>query len=394
MFSERTISFQRSTSDCRPHSDRVLLDQKFECMDLTFDRNNARLGQAWQQLLASGDSPEKIYQTPAYVEHVHETSPDIQNWRLIVIERTDRSIVGILPVRKGVEYICFKLGPVCLLKHSVEVLQILGSVPLLCSSEKGLHGFAIKTLLQRYPECRALVMQSVPVEMMDQYQGFKGVSYRVLYGWRDCHVCRLPDTIDQYMRRFSAKKRYNLSRQIRLLEERVGKTQLIRITDSAQVPDVIEAMESIPAAQSYAARREQFDSLAKNGLMLCYLLRSRKSIIGLIVGNKTDEVWHVSKIFYDEKYAMYSAGTSILHLAQQDIIENLPIRRIDFGYGTPHHDYRSSHSLEKRGKIFVCHSYSYESLALKVHEIFEIVNRSLSICVKRMREKYRHRRPR
>jgi hypothetical protein len=46
-----------------------------------------------------------------------------------------------------------------------------------------------------------------------------------MHGWRDCHTVPLPADVDTYLQKLSAKKRYNLSRQVRLLAKEAGEVK-------------------------------------------------------------------------------------------------------------------------------------------------------------------------
>jgi len=353
--------------------------RQFEVSDVTSTYDCPILGHEWQQLLASGASHEKIYQARAYFEHIIETHSSNSAFGLIAIYGPNKNIVGILPVREYRHELRFQIGPVCLLKCAIAAVQVLGSVPLLDTEEPQLLEFAFKHLLKRYRGSRALVMQAVPRDVINQYNNLSGLAPHTLHGLRDCHVCVLPNTVELYLQKLSSKKRYNLLRQCRLLSDAIGGINLVRVTTVDQISGFVDDVRSLPVARKHLKPgfENQLSSLARLGLVLCYALKSGNEVVAVIVGKQCDEVWHIHNIYYQEKFSHLSAGTAILHLAQQDVIEHLPIRRVDFGYGTPSQESRSHHLLEKRAHILLCGKNSALNVILKASKLFETLNQRL-----------------
>jgi hypothetical protein len=363
----------------------------FEVIDATSTHDCDVLAEVWQKLLTAGVSREKIYQTHAYFKHIIETHPKKSAYSLLVIRGIGKTIVGILPVRECRHELRFRIGHICLFKYGFAVVQVLGSIPLLSADEPQLLEFSFKYLLQRYRTSRALVMQAVPGDVLERYEHLTGLAYRALHGWRECHVLVLPDTLEHYLQKFSAKKRYNLSRQLRLLAEQVGHVELIRITEATHIPGFVHQLQSMPAARKHLKPdfEDHLSSLAKLGLVLCYLLKAGNEVVAAVVGKRSAEVWHVHNIYYNEKYAHLSVGTSILHLAQQDVIKDLPVRRVDFGYGTPSQESRSHHFREKRAQVMLYDKTSSLNVILKIWALFDMADQQLRKRLKNMRSRTR-----
>lgn len=350
------------------------------------------LEEAWNRMLEAGRSPEKFYQMPAFVRSRNSAQYLEEHWELVTVRRrSDAGIVGILPLRKGEQEVGLHLGSICLFKYKIKVLQVLGSVPLLHPGEERLFGFVLGNLLRRYPDCQALSMQAVPMELIGEFRDVEGLSCHVLHGWRECHTVPLPDTVSEYLQKFSSKKRYNLSRQVRLLSRGAGEARLVRITKPEQVADLLAALKSLPSAQKYATAglQTELENSARNGLLLSYLLQCGSETAALIIGSSGGKVWHVHNILCNDKYLELSVGTSITHLALQDVIEDLSFKLVDFGYGTPNQEYRSTHVLKKRAQVLLCRTRSPFNAVFAVQNVLGSLNKAMVERIKKTSKDFR-----
>ncbi|MBQ5964531.1 GNAT family N-acetyltransferase [Massilia sp. ZL223] len=352
------------------------------------------LDDAWNRMLETGRSPEKFYQMPAFVRSRNSGQYLEKHWELVTVRRrSDAAVVGILPLRKGEQEVGLHLGSICLFKYKIKVLQLLGSVPLLHPVEERLFGFVLSKLLERHPDCQALSMQAVPLELIGEFRDVKGLSCHVLHGWRECHTVPLPDTVSEYLQKFSSKKRYNLSRQIRLLSKEAGEARLVRITQPDQVADLIAALKSLPSGQQHAtpALQTELENSARNGLLLSYLLQCGSETVAAIIGSSGEKVWHVHNILCKDKYLELSVGTSITHLAMQDVIEDLSFKLVDFGYGTPNQEYRSTHVLKKRAQVLLCRSRSLFNAMFVIQNMLGALNKTMVERIKKTSKEFRRR---
>jgi CelD/BcsL family acetyltransferase involved in cellulose biosynthesis len=378
-----------------PAQRRADAAQRFEFVSACRDHDRSDVQAAWRQLLEARRSPEKLYQLPEFFRHLMETgkSGEAACDLYLVRRRSDARIVGVIPARRTTQTLGIRLGPLTLFERTVPVYQLLGSVPLLDASEEGLSGFVLKNLLQGHPDCRALLMQAMPEELADAVGG-KGLSSHVLHGWRDCHTVPLPADVDTYLQKLSAKKRYNLSRQVRLLAKEAGEVSLVRVEHAHQVAALVEAMRSLLSNEDFDAQVSQakLESLARHGLLHSYLLQCGGKTVAMVLGTRSDEVWHVHNICGKPEYMSLSVGTSIVHLALQDAIAHANFIHADFGYGTPNQEFRSTHKLQRRGKLLLCHRYGMTSLLFWLHGVQDRMNESLIGRIKTVRKRLRERR--
>ncbi|WP_394790976.1 GNAT family N-acetyltransferase [Rhodoferax sp.] len=319
------------------------------------------LQQAWQALVAQSKSPEAIFQTPGYFEFISAV-PNLGNRQELVLVRDGdtQAIVGILPLRTGRRTLCLDLGRRTLLRLRLNTIALLGSIPLL-PDEPALLDATIAHLFQSFPGKTSIAMQAVPMRS-DFYHYLAHSAYiRSHYGvfikdgWRSCHTTPLPASFDEYAAQFKAKKRYNLNRQLKLLEKDAGWAQLSRIEKPEQIPELMAAIQSI--APTHIAQavmdKKKYTALTAQKIALCYVLCCGRKVCAVIIGIRSAHTYHVHNIIYDLQLAAFSPGTTILHLATKDLIDQLQISLIDYGYGSPEHSHQSANISKLRGHVFL-----------------------------------------
>jgi hypothetical protein len=316
------------------------------------------------------------------------------DYELFIVRRSvDYAIVGFVPVRTFECKLDFRLGPVSLFKKTIPACQVLGSVPLLDPAEDGLAEFVIQQLLERYAKCEALYMQAFPEEICASLPRSGDVSTYVLNGWRACHTQPLPDSVDAYLKQFSSKKRYNLSRQVRLLTEAAGALQVMRIEQPEQVAGLLDAIVAIDPSQAATRDAEQvrLACLARQGLLLSYVIRCGDADVAVVLGSRSTSVWHVHKISGLQDYLHLSVGTSAIHLALQDVLANCSFSHVDYGYGMPNAEFRSTHVLKSRGHILLHRARSATAMLLKLHGMYNGMNDTLIRHAKQAKKWYAQR---
>ena len=345
----------------------------------------------WESLLEKSHSEEKIFQSPAFFRFLRQESG---NAELFAIRRSaDDELIGLAPVRRLTHEVELRVGR-HRLGRTVPVVQVLGST-LLLPSEPGALEALSKQLLAHFDGVQAMLMQALPQALYADYRNMASLRASLVDGWRACHTMPLPETFEAYLQKFSAKKRYNLSRQVRLLAKEAGEIELVRVEHEAQVPEMMNALAAL--APSFlcdaGATPARYTGLAAQGLLLAYRLRCGGRDVALIMGIRSPKIWHVHNIFCLEQYAHLSLGTSVVHLSLQDIITALTLEAVDFGYGTPGHDFRSSHVLKPRGRVVVYRRGSGVGLLIGLQQLYDQLYGRLVQHAKRLRKRQdkRHR---
>lgn len=369
--------------------------ERFELDIATGYYDRPDLLQAWRAMLATAASPEALYQSPEFFSHLVRTGAGQERTHELFVARrsTDNAIVGFIPVRIIERELDYRVGPVSLFKRPVRALQLLGSIPLLDPAEEGLNEFVMRQLLARYADCQAIYMQAVPQELGSTWAGMAGLSTYVLNGWRECHTQPLPEGVDAYLQKFSSKKRYNLSRQVRQLEKEAGAVQVLRIERPEQVGTLLDAIDAVTPHRkgARAGQQSSMDSMAQSNLLLSYVIRCGDEDVAVVHGARSNGVWHVYSIATKQQYMQFSLGTSAIHLALQDVLANFALRDVDFHYGTPNQEFRSTHVMKTRGHVMLFRTRSLASLVLKTHGVYDGLNEGLIRQVKLARKKLEER---
>jgi hypothetical protein len=335
----------------------------------------------WRRLLATSRSPEKIYQTPEFFRFLNDSrSSTSDRFECFVItDRTRNKVVGMVPVRVSHLPLPVKAGSLTLATYHPRIVRLLGSVPLM-PDHPALMQTLFAYLLRAFPDCAAVSMQALPQEMRAHVATTPQHRAFILHGWRDCHTIPLPDDWATYLGKINTKKRYNLGRQFRLLEQATGALQLQRIDRSPEVRALVDSFSALaPGADLDAVRARDYRVLAANRLLLSYVLRSQNEVIAVIAGTRYGDTWHVHQILYAPQYRHLSAGAVALHAALEDVITHFAFTIADLGYGTPGHRFASTNILKSRAHVLVTRKRSAARWLLAAFTSYDICH---AACVR------------
>ena len=290
-------------------------DDRYDITCITAEFDAPHWSGTWRLLVAASRSPEKIYQTPEFFRFLADTrTSDSDQFELFAIrDRHHDKVVGMVPVRLSGIALDARLGNMPLMQLQRRVIRLLGSVPMM-PDDPALLRQLFAFLLAAFPECVAVSMQAFPAKMQAQLAGDARHRALAVHGWRGCHTIPLPETVPEYMAKLSGKKRYNMARQLRLLEQATGPLELIRIDRSADVRELVAGLAALSgdaAGGSMTAR--DYRVLAANRLLLSYVLKSGVDVIAVIAGSRYGDTWHIHQIHYAQRYRHLSAGAVAMH---------------------------------------------------------------------------------
>ncbi|BDT67624.1 hypothetical protein os1_18010 [Comamonadaceae bacterium OS-1] len=316
---------------------------------------------AWARLLADSKSPEKVFQTPEYFAFISQNPSKANSQELVVAKNAhSQEVMAILPLRTGRRSLPLNIGTYTLLYLHLRTVALLGSIPMAIENPELLDAL-VDFIFKSFPTKNTLAMQSLPKDSDFYHHLLNSKSIRKQYGffvkdgWRACHTTPLPESFSAYLGHFKAKKRYNLNRQLKLLEKNAGPLQLERVDRPEQVPELVAAIKNLVSSHILKSflNEDQFTDLARKKIKLSYILKCGGIPCAVIIGIQSEATYHIHNILYNQDMAEYSPGTSILHLAIEDMIDNLKISLIDYGYGTPEHSHQSANVPTLRGHVFL-----------------------------------------
>lgn len=327
----------------------------------------------WQAALAASSSEEKLYQSPSFFRYLIDSAVD-EGLELFAVRRVSSGeVIGLVPARRSFHMVGLRAGSRAL-QRRLPAIQILGST-LMLPPEPGAMRAVLKHMFAHFDGAQVVMLQAMPQSLFGLYERIGPLGASVIDGWRNCHTLPLPDTFDAYLQKFSSKKRYNLQRQLRQLAQEAGAIEVLRIDQEAQAPILVEALRTL--APQHVLDREAVQArlgrLSRNGLLLSYVVRCGGRDVAVVNGTRSEKVWHVHNIFCCGQYARLSPGTSAIYLALQDAIGHLPLESVDFGYGSPGHDFRSSHVLKARGRVILYRRHSAVALLVGVQQVYDRV---------------------
>jgi hypothetical protein len=167
------------------------------------------------------------------------------------------------------------------------LVNILGSVPLL-PADPVAHDLFFAALDQEFSGCQAISMASVPTDsfLWDYVRKSKFLKGKflshVMHGERRCHVIPVPATVEADLANFSAKRRYNMKRRIRILRHHfAGRFELQCFDSTHRIRDLVDliaptrefaGMTRWGNSGAVTIDRHEAESLAARGLLLIYLL--------------------------------------------------------------------------------------------------------------------------
>ena len=323
--------------------------------------NTIDIGEAWRRLLIESQSPEIIFQTSGYFDFISELPNKNNKQILLLIKNTlSQKIIGVIPLRTGQRTFSLQAGSCTIGRLRLDTIALLGSIPLTPH-----HRDVLDTLLQflfnEFPGEDSIAMQSLP---MDSYfyhylknSALVKKSYGIYIkdGWRSCHTTPLPISFAVYLSQLKAKKRYNVQRQIKQFEKNLGPVALIRIQLPADIPLLARAIKKLasPDIQKTMMGETHYAALSRKEILLCYILTSNTQPCAVIIGIFSNNTFHIHNIIYDWNLSQYSLGATVLHLAIEDLTDNLNVNLIDYGYGNPEHSHHSGNIIQQRGHVFL-----------------------------------------
>jgi hypothetical protein len=218
---------------------------------------------------------------------------------------TDRSLVGVVPLRVARWPLSFDPSGRVLAESILRAVVVLGSQPL------------------------------------------------IPYGRQARHTIPLPATFEEYLAKLTAKKRYNLKRQVRLLKAFAnGALELRRVDTPEDVPLLVESVSALRRVPPAPGEDLRLMDLARRGILLGYLLLCGKRRCAVVIGLQHDRTFRLDEMAHDQSIAALSPGSTALYMLIEDLIRQR-MGMVDFGYGEPAYPYRSTNVTVERGTILL-----------------------------------------
>ncbi|MYN45866.1 GNAT family N-acetyltransferase [Pseudoduganella sp. FT93W] len=350
----------------------------FYFRNLDQQTGDAQMRAQWQQLAATSNSCEAIYQTPAFADFLSACATPHQRFHLYGAYTAGHQPLGLIPLL----HTGLATGAA---RRQRQQLVLLGSSPLLPPDGdllEALHAF----LLAEFPRVQALVYRALPQDhaISQHLLQTRSQLMLALHGWRGCHSMALPSSYTEYLERLGSKRRYNLKRQQRQLADAAGGALTLQVIRSpADVAALEQGLQQCcpPARRLQLWDAEEMQALARFGLLLCFRVDAGTQCCGVLLGLQSGGVYHLFNILPAPAWQALSAGTSILQLALAYLCaaDGGHCRRLEFGYGQPGHNYQSSNAVSLRSHVLLLRA----SPANRLYRLWHGVRSSLLQAVRR-----------
>jgi len=236
----------------------------------------------------------------------------------------------------------------------MKMIKFMSGCLLLAPGECWLDGL-FACIAKCYPERPAVKIERIPRPgpLHDYVRSSARIRERYFLqempGQNRVHTIPLPPTFDQFLTRYNAKRRYNLRRQLRLLQERTaGKLAMSRYDSIRDIQDFVTHYAKLLRARGRIADAAQFDQeyasfeahhrhRASVGLLRSYVLRDAEHPIACILGYQYGETFLLGQTEHDPAYAEFSPGTVLLHMVIEDLINDGRMSLINRVWSRPCH---------------------------------------------------------
>jgi CelD/BcsL family acetyltransferase involved in cellulose biosynthesis len=332
----------------------------------------------WRQLLAQSESPGRLYQSPEFFDYLLSTAADNQPELFILRERDGGAIVGVIPIALRRHSFDFAAGRRQLVRLAVPSIVLLGSAPLMPERPE-LLALLLRFLLAEYPRHQAVSLTALPQDsalwrcISGTADFARGYRLHLLNDWRDCHQIPLPASFEDFLSQFSSKRRYNLKRQQRQLRDHgQGRLDFHCIERPEQLDMLHTALTTLttPARRSELWTDADLLGFARRGMLLCYRLDCGGQACALMLGLRCGGTLYLFNILHDSALDHLSVGTTMLHLAVEDLCDRRHFSMIDLGYGTPGHSYQSTNVTVQRAHLLLLRRNFRNHVASHLHSGF------------------------
>src|SRR5271165_4540136 len=177
-----------------------------------WDSSEVRL--AWAGLIAQSSDAELLGKCPEFFDHLRCTAIG-SDFYLATVRDAAGSICCVVPLCPARSGLRFDISGHVLAESRSRAVRILGSVPLL-PADPVAHDQFFAELGEGFSDCQLISMPSVPTDCFlwryvheSKWLNEKFLPY-AMHGVRRCHIMPLPATVEAYLAKFTAKRRYNL----------------------------------------------------------------------------------------------------------------------------------------------------------------------------------------
>lgn len=346
----------------------------------------------WQALLAGSTQLDALYQSPEWCEHLLRVTPGLRMWAAVARDESG-ALCGVVPVRLAQYVLRYDVAARSLWDRPLATAFVMGSQPLFGASAQT-YAQLLRAIWERIPACDAVYMNSVPTgsvlwQFLETLRQRRSEGVVCLPdGIRPHYWIALPENFEEYLAKFSSRKRYNLRTAARkIAAARPEPLRLVRV----ETPEQVEAFVTAAAAVSRRswqqarignriedsdAQRAQLLDLARRGMLRSYLLQCGGTTYACAIGWQHAGTYHGVEIAFDQDYAELSPGTVLLYLIIEDVITHKSAKRFDLGIGAGAHKQQFSNASFDDASVLVLAPTAKARLLVTSHALLRALART------------------
>ncbi len=264
--------------------------------------------------------------------------------------RENGKLCGVAPFTLMKGRFTLGIGGISLLNMAVRQYKLMGTCLVMADDAK--PGRTLKALSGALSELRheydliyleSLSYDSPLYTLDDPLPGL--VLYPVSVRKNVVRGLKLSRNFAEYLATFRKKRRYNLKRNLRLLDKVThGDYSMEKVTDAEQVGSFLEAVDHIyercwqrhsygPFHHSSEGNVAYHKEIARLGWLRSYLLYCHQKPVAYVIGYQYRGRYYYEYIGYDQAWNHVSPGTVLTYLMIEDLHTVDSPDFLDFGYG-------------------------------------------------------------
>jgi CelD/BcsL family acetyltransferase involved in cellulose biosynthesis len=336
----------------------VLFPETYTVTTASVSDRSPAVDTAWRALVQGRDPVNAVHQSPAYIEHLADTA---RTPEILVLSDGNGHVAGVVPVRRTGFVMSFSLRSRTLAHLHLRSLILLGSEPMVLDDRRALdalftfiagqysdqHVIEMYAVRENGPFWRYLTQSDVVAKRYGIY---------VVDGFRDSYSLALPGSVDDYLKKMSKKRRYNLKRQERLLEEHLGgHLELKPVLDEADVPILVQALAAlgISTAADTKFPLDHYRSAARNRILRCFVLTCAGQTVGVATGIAAEGAFFVHDLHFNKALAKFSPGTTLWQVLIRHLIQERAITTLGISHGSPAYSFDEVNQIERKGRVLL-----------------------------------------
>jgi hypothetical protein len=348
-------------------------------------RESPALLDKWRECVATSDNFRACLQVPEWVDY--RWKPFTSVYMASLRDAQTDELFAVTPLVENEYRLRFSSAGLNLGSINLKGFLLNGNIPLFPNSHEYYEALCDGVLGIPWVEC--IYMLGVPTsspfwkyltkapELHSRWLHYTPYLRPAKYLFIDMAM-----SYDEYLRKFKSKTRQTFARKLRHLEkESGGNLELVRVSTVEQVESFLRAAHAIAKVtwqhhlvdldvDQPAQREEVLQSMARRGLLRCYLLRSKGQPIAFLIGFQTNDLFYFHETGFDPSYADLSPGLVLLNLVIKDCFENEKPSVFHFGTGESYYKNLLANRSGEEHTILIIRNNSRFRAKIAAHRLF------------------------